>query len=1155
MTMAEQGQIFTDESRRMSNSLYEITSPAVETQQESELPIHDSSQRQSYEAVESWAPGLLTSLTNPPETDAVPVNELLESVPLRKNQKWTVEEYEILARNELRLLENGSYSVGTLHDLHPKRYNRSARAIQNKLHNSQKNEDYQRVRGKIRQEAATNEESADELPVLDTSSHSQASLQGNEEMDEAFNLLYVVICAKNELDMLGHAKLAETVQKLIEGKTSLDDLFTNFLSTLNSNECEKHAKRATKKKNKDRSNNTESENDSNHKKRKPRRSATKRKFTEWAKAQSLWAKSRRALWQEVRNGSRHEGGLTAENAYSHFNEKFSAESAIDDEPIKELNPPNKSVWVPIMQAELDEAIAKQKDRAPGLDMITYKTLNNAKAQMLALLNCCIYAKNIPSELKDSRTILLPKKESDNASDYRPITISSAVLRVLNSILASRISKSARFSPSQRGFLPGDGAMENILLLDHIIRKNKKGICIASVDVAKAFDTVSVQSILRAARNFGLPEGMCEYLRNIYTDSTTVIDYKQVKSAKINVRIGVKQGDPLSPLLFNMVIDEFLSSLEPDLGVKLGGCQISALAFADDLVLIAKDRYELKCLIQKCESFYAKRGLRLNPSKTVLLTKDNDNCLFESDILVAGVKPITVKSGEFFRYLGVHFDPSGRTPTNKNVVENLLLKLKQARLRPNQRLYLLVNHLIPSILHELILGRITAGLLTTLDNKIKRFVKEILHLSNWVADGFIYLPVKQGGLGIPLLRQFVPRILLKRLEKLRCAESPFIKAFARTHEFDKLIHKVKSLTQHRDNGTDWDLSKKSEHDRYLIEKTENIADGKSIRLFGEVPVGNDWLRGATNKLRGGEFVRAVQMRCNAAPCGSNARRHLRATKSDFVKCRFKCNFNEDLGHILNGCDITRNAQAYRHDQILSEIVNELSNKGHYVIREPTIMIENNGKRIPDIVVKRKETSEVWVMDVGVAFESNKDSLRDREDKKANYYTPIKAYVLDLMRKQGIIVPENAKYECRGIIFGSRGTIGIRSYKLLNETFEISKGQINELCESAIRNSIRAYKYFMRDRDRSRVGQGSQGHSRMSGTRLDREQAAATEQSRSRTVSDCGMNDGFVQSKRWLVEGCGIRSQGSQERPEDISPQLALSDASERSTRCDESRGNE
>ncbi len=108
--------------------------------------------------------------------------------------------------------------------------------------------------------------------------------------------------------------------------------------------------------------------------------------------------------------------------------------------------------------------------------------------------------------------------------------------------------------------------------------------------------------------------------------------------------------------------------------------------------------------------------------------------------------------------------------------------------------------------------------------------------------------------------------------------------------------------------------------------------------------------------------------------------MRATKTDYVSFRFKCNYNEDLGHILNGCDVTRNAQEYRHDQILSEIVNELRNKGHYVIRESIITVTNNEKRIPDIVVKRKDTSEIWVMDVGEAFESSIDSQRDRKDKR-------------------------------------------------------------------------------------------------------------------------------------------------------------------------------
>ena len=61
----------------------------------------------------------------------------------------------------------------------------------------------------------------------------------------------------------------------------------------------------------------------------------------------------------------------------------------------------------------------------------------------------------------------------------------------------------------------------------------------------------------------------------------------VSSGLIHLTSGVKQGDPLSPVLFNIVMDQLLESLnESNLGVILDGMKLPALAYADDLALMA-----------------------------------------------------------------------------------------------------------------------------------------------------------------------------------------------------------------------------------------------------------------------------------------------------------------------------------------------------------------------------------------------------------------------------------------------------------------------------------------------------------------------------------------------------------------------------------------
>lgn len=165
----------------------------------------------------------------------------------------------------------------------------------------------------------------------------------------------------------------------------------------------------------------------------------------------------------------------------------------------------------------------------GPDGFIGKDLRSCPMVILqVLLNLLILHGRIPTALQGARTTFIPKTdEASSVGYFRPITVASILVRLFHKILSRRILEDVDLDIRQRAFIPVDGCGENIAILSttlHEAKTSYKPLYMASLDISKAFDSVSTKAIIRGARRKGLSPAFINYLEHFYATSTTVLNF-------------------------------------------------------------------------------------------------------------------------------------------------------------------------------------------------------------------------------------------------------------------------------------------------------------------------------------------------------------------------------------------------------------------------------------------------------------------------------------------------------------------------------------------------------------------------------------------------------------------------------------------------------
>ena len=210
------------------------------------------------------------------------------------------------------------------------------------------------------------------------------------------------------------------------------------------------------------------------------------------------------------------------------------------------------------------------------------------------------------------------------ASYRPITLLPALYRILSKVLAHRFG--AAMAPSigheQAAYLPGrriEDANNFAALLPHALAASGDTAAVVYLDIAKAFDSVDRQFIFSAMALMGATDGMLAWARLMLADTRASVHANGVESAPLLWHAGVRQGCPLSPLLYLFVGQALASWLraQPELGVQVAGRRHVCSMYADDTsAIIRLTQAAADCLRAAMAAFRTASGQAVNIPKSV-----------------------------------------------------------------------------------------------------------------------------------------------------------------------------------------------------------------------------------------------------------------------------------------------------------------------------------------------------------------------------------------------------------------------------------------------------------------------------------------------------------------------------------------------------------